>query len=1032
MLDEARIDQERNRRLEELFEAAIDLTSAERTAFIERECAEDPVLRREVEALLAAAPSLSSSNPVTILRLKRHARDTVVAPPIEMATAPTHHDGVAFKPGTRIYHYELMRELGSGGMGSVYLARDTKLGRRVAIKFLHHPDRSLSERFLLEAQATARCNHENIVVIHDVKDYGGMPFMVLEYLKGQTLDQFIGKDALPPIRAVQLMVPVVRALVCAHQHKIVHRDLKPENIFLTDTGAIKVLDFGVAKLLCTMYGAEAQTSVATFAARSLQLQPELTRHGMLVGTLPYMSPEQWGGDEVDERTDIWAVGILLYCMVTGAHPLAPLSGPMLAVTRLLDQPMPSAHDAGVDVPPALADIIDKCLKKHKEERIPNATALLEALEALLPHQTIRAPDTHDSPYAGLAPFQESDAHRFFGRSHDIAAVVEWLRTQPLVGIVGPSGVGKSSFVRAGVIPALKHLGEDWEAFVIRPGRQPMTALAGIVMSLTSDDATTICAMLASSNSVIARLRGEPGYLGTVLRARARAQSKQIVLFVDQFEELYTLTHDTGERAAFTACLAGMSDDADTPLRVILSVRVDFLHRVAEDRAFMAELGQGLYFLTPPDRAGLREALTRPAEMVGYRFESNDMIEHMLDSLVAIPGALPLLQFAAMRLWDARDQTQQLLTERSYQIIGGVDGALAGHANAVLTALSPQDQALVRAIFLQLVTPERTRAIALVNELRELSPDRDAVQRVLDHLVNARLLVVRTGDEDDQGEAGGEATVEIVHESLVHRWPMLEHWLDENQEDVAVLEQLRTTARQWHSKGRPAGLLWRGEAMRDAERWYRRYRGVLPTLQREYLNAVFALATRAARTRRWLVAGSIAVLSMLVVAGSVALVWIRNAERESRAAERKVREQLEIIQAKERDRAEAERKAEEERAHASAARARANAADTQIELSKEELRQANQELRVALTTAQQAEALARQESMRAQQEAQRAHDAAEVSRRANQELEELNAKLQELNAKLQRLLMEEKERLAEERARVQSLEKQFGALGATLK
>jgi hypothetical protein len=341
--------------------------------------------------------------------------------------------------------------------------------------------------------------------------------------------------------------------------------------------------------------------------------------------------------------------------------------------------------------------------------------------------------------------------------------------------------------------------------------------------------------------------------------------------------------------------------------------------VAEDRAFMAELGQSLYFLTPPDREALREALTRPVQMVAHRFESSVMVEQMLDALETTPGALPLLQFAAMRLWDARDRARRLLTEQSYQIIGGIDGALAGHANAVVTALSPQDQALVRAIFLQLVTPERTRAIALVNELRELSPDLDAVQRLLDHLVDARLLVVRTGDEGGRPAIDGEVTVEIVHESLIHRWPMLQHWLDEGQEDMAFLEQLRTTARQWHTKGRPMGLLWRGEAMRDAEHWHRRYHGVLPTLQREYLDAVFALAARTARARRLLVASSMVVLLLLVIAGGVTLVWIRDAEREARMAERQVREQLAIIQAQARERADAERRAEQESARASPAR-----------------------------------------------------------------------------------------------------------------
>jgi serine/threonine protein kinase len=1017
------MDDSRRRHLERLFQAALALDTQGRAQHVDRVCREDPRMRQHFAALLELARQLQPG------ALDPPSPARAVQLPAHEIRADGSSSGL--QPGACIRHYELIRELGRGGMGAVYLARDTKLGRRVAIKFLRGEQPEDAERFIVEARATARCSHENIVVIHDVDEHQGVPFLVLEYLKGEPLAHILADRPIAASRAVQIAVSVARALECAHAQGIVHRDLKPENIFITESGTIKVLDFGIAKLMHDRQRWSESTTAQQLAITMLHTMWS-TRSGMLMGTLPYMSPEQWRGEAIDGRTDIWAMGILLYRMVLGEHPLEPLSFDVLRATSVLDQPMPSARDAGVDIEARLADLIDHCLKKRKEERMPTAAALLEALEALLPDQADRARYTDERPYAGLAPFQEADAHRFFGRSHDVAAALECLRVQPLLGIVGTSGVGKSSFVRAGIIPALKHQGGDWESFVIRPGRQPMAALAALVASVTGDDATTVRAEINGFDSAIARLHAEPGYLGAALRGRARARDKRIVLFVDQFEELYTLTHDAGERAAFTACLAGMGDDADTPLRVILSVRVDFLHRVAEDRTFMAELSQGLYFLTPPDRDGLREALTRPAQMIGYRFESEAMVEHMLDALETTPGALPLLQFAAMRLWDARDQARRLLTEESYTTIGGIDGALAGHANAVLTALTPQDQALVRAIFLQLVTPERTRAIALRNELRELSPDPAAIQRVLDHLVDARLLVVRTGDGDDRVAVADEATVEIVHESLIHSWPMLGHWLDESQEDVAFLEQLRTSARQWHAKGRPAGLLWRGEAMREAARWHRRYRGVLPTLQREYLDAVFALAARQARVKRLVVAGSFAVLSVLVIAGGIALILIRDAEREARAAEhqarvaerqartaeRQVREQLDIIQAKERARLDEQRRADE--------------ADGQKQMSQAELRRVNrelhatnQELHQALAVARRAEGLQREESARALREEQRA-------KRAAEELQQLNAKLQELNAELQRLLKENEQRLRNERAKVEILEKQYGAVGTPLK
>ncbi len=327
------------------------------------------------------------------------------------------------------------------------------------------------------------------------------------------------------------------------------------------------------------------------------------------------------------------------------------------------------------------------------------------------------------------------------------------------------------------------------------------------------------------------------------------------MFVDQFEELYTQVADQRERLAFTACLAGVCDDVTTPLRLVLSLRSDFLDHVAEAPALMAELTRGLFFLTPPNRDGLRDALIQPAEMAGYQFETPRMIESMLDHLEHTPGALPLLQFAASQLWEMRDRERRLLTAESYDRIGGIAGALASHADAVLAECTAREQALVRALFLRLITPERTRAIVPVSELYELSPDHAELHRVIDRLVRSRLLVGQTAAGESGGTTAG-GSIEIVHESLIQSWPLLRRWLDETQEDAAFLEQLRNAAKQWQAKGYAQYLLWRGEAMQEAKLWHSRYRGELPELQRAYLDAVFCLSARAARRKRLAIVGAI--------------------------------------------------------------------------------------------------------------------------------------------------------------------------------
>jgi eukaryotic-like serine/threonine-protein kinase len=934
------------------------------------------------------------------------------------------------RPGMRIQQYELIRELGSGGMGTVFLARDTRLGRRVAIKFLRAKDPKLSRRLVLEARTTARCSHENIVVIYEVGEAQDSPFMVLEHLQGQPLKKLLHRQPLPPTRAVELMVPVVRALACAHEQNIVHRDLKPENIFVTDSGTIKVLDFGIAKVL------QGEQLVAE-VEHSLLMVPggaeggaELTHRGAVIGTLPFMSPEQWGnGVVVDHRTDIWAVGIMLYRMLAGQHPLAPLQGPQLFVTAALDKPMPRLHEKAPEVPTELAAVVDRCLLKRKEERFPDALALLRALEPFLPGRYTPELRLDESPYAGLSSFQEEDAARFFGRTREIAAVVNRIHDRPLLAVVGPSGAGKSSFVRAGLVPVLKR-SEAWESLVIRPGRQPLAALASVLAQVVNSS-TTLEEDLRAHQQLVERLQSEPGYAGTVLRSRARRERKKILLFIDQFEELYTQVGDTHERQAFTACLSGIADDATAPVRVVLALRSDFLDRVSEDERFMAELSQGLFFLNAPQREGLRDALVQPAEMAGYRFEAPELVEDMLGHLEATQGALPLLQFAASRLWEARDPARRLLTRSAYEAMGGITGALATHADSVLDGLSTQERTLVRAVFLRLVTPERTRAVVPVEELRELSKEGREVQRLVDHLVQARLLVVQTGSGD------GSATVELVHESLLQGWPTLRRWLEEGQEDAAFLEQLRQAARQWKAKERDSGLLWRGEMVEEARRFQRRYRGELPKLQQEFLQSVLKQAARTAWLKRGLAVGSVVFLLALVAAAGVALVVIshargeaerqaevarkaeeaaRRAAVEARGAEAKALQHLDEVKAKELALRQANEQAEEARKNAEAARSQAEAARRQAEAArrKEEeysktLQQKNDELLAALRRAEEAQQRAEAAKRHADESAAAARKAEEAARLWARRLEDALGREKEALAKEREVRLREEER-----------------------
>ena len=816
-----------------------------------------------------------------------------------MATAPG-ADGEVLQidSGLRLRQYELIRELGRGGMGQVFLARDVKLARRVAIKFLASNSRELTGRFLQEARTTAAVSHANIVTIHEVDELAGVPHMVLEYLEGVQLRELMRGRGFAPSRVVELIAPVVRAVNAAHSAGIVHRDLKPENIIVTLDGTIKVLDFGIAKALLDP---EAQPRRATESDLAHMGETHPTGMSSIVGTPQYMSPEQFGMATVDHRSDLWAIGVIMFELLTGRHPLAPFSLQSLLVSAAqLDVPMPKLGSVVQDLPEKLERIVDRLLAKKKDDRYPDASALLAELDSLSPGRAGRKLREDESPYPGLTAFQEEDADRFFGRTRDVARMATRLRDHALLGIAGPSGIGKSSFVRAGLVPALKASGESWETYIVRPGRQPLASLAGVLAPLTTS--TTIdgarinnSTALENYEYMLDRLTSEPGYLGDLLRKRAVRKNTRILLFVDQFEELYTLVADAAERRLFTACLAGAADDATSPVRIVCSIRSDFMDRVGENREFLDELMRGVVFLSPLGRPELREALTRPLDAHGYRFESDDLVEHMLDELATVPGALPLLQFAAARLWDARDRRNKLLTRAAHDAMGGIAGALATHADQVLAALPADQHKLVRAVFQRLVTPERTRALCNLADLETLGD----VRRVIDQLVAARLLVVQT-----QGDRGG-ATVEIVHESLLAGWPTLRRWLDEDQEDAAFLQQLATSAKQWDAKERSVGLLWRGDAMEEARRWARHRPRPLAEREQAFLDAVFALARRGRRRRIAAVVAGFVVLGGIAAGASVAYVQVRAAEAVASEKAREAQDRLQAELAAEAARAKAE-------------------------------------------------------------------------------------------------------------------------------
>jgi predicted Ser/Thr protein kinase len=269
--------------------------------------------------------------------------------------------------GQTISHYRIVSQLGAGGMGVVYAAEDARLSRQVALKFvsteLAHDDSTI-DRLKAEARTTSALNHPNICTIYDIDDHDGRPFIVMEILKGRTLRERLADGPLKIHETVDIAIQVSDALVAAHSRGIIHRDIKPANLFLVEQGPVKVLDFGLAK------------SVSAPPTEELTTLPtaDLTAVGMTVGTVAYMSPEQVGGDQLDRRTDLFSLGVVLYECVTNRQPFQGKTSAVILASILHQQPTPPIT-LNANVPPGLQDVVQKCLEKDRELRYQDAEGL---------------------------------------------------------------------------------------------------------------------------------------------------------------------------------------------------------------------------------------------------------------------------------------------------------------------------------------------------------------------------------------------------------------------------------------------------------------------------------------------------------------------------------------------------------------------------------------------------------------------------------------------------------------------------------
>ena len=769
------------------------------------------------------------------------------APP-PPAQAPA--SGAGWQPPREFDEYRLLRPLGRGRTGHVYLAHDTLLERTVAVKFIPALNDETLSRFLIEARAAARLQHPNVATLYRAGQFEDLPYLVSEYIRGTSLDRLPRPQ--PWQRVLDIGIGLTRGLAAAHRRNVLHRDIKPANAILEESGEVKLLDFGLAKLLDAPpeVPGEGLDSASAPEAPPENLELPSLPHGTLVGTPYFMSPETWRKEPASVRSDLFSLGALLYELAAGQGPFRHV--PLRELPRVLqEQEARPLRSAAPDVDPRFAAAVDRCLRREPTERFASADALLEALE------DVRASDTappipEGNPYRGLNAFQEEHRALFFGRRQEVRAVLERLRANAFVLVTGDSGVGKSSLCLAGVLPRVREGaledGLSWGVARMVPGRRPVATLAA-----------ALAPHVALEEARLEQLaRAEPTTLVRALRsALGEGARRGVVLHVDQLEELVTLSEPS--EAVLMAELLGQLASGVTGVRLLATSRSDFLTRLGALPGLGEALSRALYLLRPLGRAEVREVVTGPARAKGARFESEALIDTLVESTLRAEGSLPLLQFTLAELWEARDTERGIIPAAALEALGGVGGALARYADGVIAQLLPDQQGAARQLLMRLVTVDGTRARRSEAELLGQDP---ASRAALEALIRARLVMVRRTEEG--------TTFDIAHEALLTGWPTLAQWLSEANEARQLHARLERAAAEWERMGRPREALWGTRHLAEVH-------GLAPEslTQREaaFLEASRGGVRRGRMLTRMLAVGFVASLALLY-AGLRLQAWYR--------------------------------------------------------------------------------------------------------------------------------------------------------------
>lgn len=765
-------------------------------------------------------------------------------PPLRIDRLPPAVAPGAF--GRSVRGYELREQIGVGDFGVVYRAYQPSVGREVAIKVIR-PELVNQAWFVRgfesEARLVAQLEHPHIVALYDYwRDPDGA-YLVMRWLRGGSLRQALERGPWNLEPASRLLAQVAGALAYAHRQGVVHGDVKPANVLLDEEGHAYLSDFGIASRLA---------------------DPE--RSASAVTSSPaYVAPEELAGQPHTPRSDLYALGLLTFELLTGQRP--PMDGAL-----------PSPGVLRPELPPALGDVIARATATDPGERYESVDAFLRSFAIAAGAAGVAGDETYtpsESPYKGLKAFGEADADDFFGRESLVDELVAAVGDSRLVAVVGPSGIGKSSVVKAGLVPALRKGAlpgsEQWVISDMFPGSYPFEELASGLLRVAVERPDDLVEELARDELGMRRVA-----------KRILPPGSELLLVVDQFEELFTLTAEEETRRRFLDGLTALAADARSPVRVVVTLRADFLDHPLRYPEFGELLRAGIVPVAAPSEDELAVAIERPAQRVGVRFEPG-LVSRIVADVHAQPGALPLLQYALTELFAAR--TSDVLTVEGYSATGGVVGALGRRAEELYARLDPTAQAACRQVFLRLVSvdpaAQDTRRRVRRRELRQLGLEPDALEAILARYGQHRLLSF------DREPLTRAPTVEVAHEAILGQWDRLRAWIEERREDLLLHRRLVEAVEQWEEAARDPEYLPGEGRLAQFESWAAVTDLALTAGEREFLTdaraAVDEAARRRSRRRRAILAGFASLAAAASLLAVFAFVQRDRAEQEARAA-----------------------------------------------------------------------------------------------------------------------------------------------------